>query len=181
MTDSWTIDSNVKKSEKQSSEEYLRSCDVPCHTRTSCENCTHGSCMWCSSLKQCIESNAYSAIYPIGQCMEWTTHPSKCPLLTCSDIQSCSKCLSSPRCGWCDNGSGTGVGVCLEGGSRGPFAINSTHKVLEAKRCPSNWYFSSCPSCECNGHSRCLPHFPSKCIECNNHTEGTNCEKCRGT
>lgn len=182
--ESGPIENHLKTSEKESlDEEPLQEksqCEEPCHTRKSCSNCTHAGCMWCSSLNQCIESNAYSAVYPIGQCMEWATHPSKCPMLTCSDIQSCSKCLRSARCGWCEIAN-TGIGVCLEGSSRGPVAINATHKVLDTKRCPSTkWYFTSCPRCECNGHSKCSP-FTSLAMKCNctDHTEGDNCEQCR--
>ncbi|KAJ6222083.1 hypothetical protein RDWZM_000628 [Blomia tropicalis] len=175
--ENWSSGSKIKN---PSLDEERATCEAPCHTRNSCENCTQGSCMWCSSKRQCIESNAYSAIYPIGQCMEWTTHPYKCSVLTCTDIQSCDKCLKNPQCGWCDNGSGTGVGVCLEGSSRGPFAINSTHKTIEWKRCPApRWYFTECPECQCNGHSKCSVTFPGVCNKpCNHFTEGINCDRC---
>lgn len=82
------------------SDDFRPSCDVPCHMRTSCENCTQGPCMWCSSLRRCIESNAYAAAFPIAQCMEWTIHNYKCPGLSCSDIQTCDRCQRNPRCGW---------------------------------------------------------------------------------
>lgn len=147
-------------------------CEAPCHTRTTCENCTQGSCMWCSSQQRCIESNAYSVLYPIGQCMEWTTHPYKCSVISCSDIQSCDKCLKNPQCGWCDNGSGTGAGICLEGSLRGPNG-NTTMPT-----CPL-WYFTSCPKCQCNGHSKCTID-PEVCDDaCDDNTEGSNCERCR--
>lgn len=174
-----TIENKLKPEKHSSSDDGRTFCEVPCHTRLSCENCTQGSCMWCSSQKRCIESNAYSVIYPIGQCMEWTTHSFKCSVGICSDIQSCDKCLKNPQCGWCDNGSSTGVGVCLEGSSRGPFVINSTHKFVEAKRChASNWHFTHCPKCQCNGHSKCSVK-PNVCnIPCDDFTEGSNCENC---
>ena len=177
--------SSSSSSSTDSDEPSRALCEPACHTRTTCENCTQGTCMWCSSLRQCIESNAYAALYPIGQCMEWTTHAYKCSALSCSDIQSCDRCLKSPQCGWCDNGSGTGVGVCLEGAARGPFALNSsavssirgnvhhahshTHpqhqrqgsQQLDLKRCPAaNWHFSACPACDCNGHAECHPLPP---------------------
>lgn len=135
-----------------------RMCDTPCYTRSSCFNCSHGSCMWCSSNHQCIDSNAYAAIYSLGQCMEWTIHPSKCSCsisqgsnkciaLNCTDIATCDACQKNPRCGWCDDGLGTGVGKCLEG--------SYSHPKI-AKECPFGlWFFVSCPRCQCNGHSEC--------------------------
>lgn len=124
--------------------------------------------------------------------MEWTTHSYKCSALSCTDIQSCDKCLKNPQCGWCDNGSGTGVGVCLEGASRGPFAtaLNNTTtsvaRILEPKRCLSaNWHFSTCPACDCNGHAECHPlppgapaARPPTCKKCHHRTEGEHCERC---
>ncbi|OTF80446.1 hypothetical protein BLA29_001100 [Euroglyphus maynei] len=149
-------------------------CAAPCHTRTSCGNCTQGSCMWCSSQQRCIESNAYSIIYPIGQCMEWTTHPHKCSVISCSDIQTCDDCMKNPQCGWCDDGSGTGAGTCMEGSLRGPNNPNDS-----TISCPE-WYFTSCPKCQCNGHSKC--RFPGICDQpCQHNTEGVNCERCRPT
>ncbi|CAG2113222.1 unnamed protein product [Medioppia subpectinata] len=153
-------------------------CEQPCHTRTTCENCTAGSCMWCSSTRRCIESNAYAAIFPIAQCMEWTIHPYKCSGLTCSDIQSCDRCLKNPLCGWCDDGTGTGVGICLEGASTGPYKWNGTHYSLIMSACPANdWHFAHCPECQCNGHSHCLS--PNVCQKpCNHLTEGSHCQYC---
>jgi len=55
-TESWVENKVSKqKNEKVSQEEERPTCEAPCHTRTTCENCTQGSCMWCSSQKQCIE------------------------------------------------------------------------------------------------------------------------------
>lgn len=81
--------------------------------------------MWCSSLNRCIESNSYSAIFPLAQCSEWTIHPSKCSILSCATQGSCEQCQKIHRCGWCDDGSGTGSGYCLEGHSRGPILSNN--------------------------------------------------------
>ncbi|CAL8239397.1 unnamed protein product [Gadus morhua 'NCC'] len=56
-------------------------CRTPCAMRTNCNECTISSseCMWCSNMKQCVDSNAYVASFPFGQCMEWYTL-STCPL-----------------------------------------------------------------------------------------------------
>lgn len=52
-----------------------RPCKKPCSLRTSCSNCTsHGmECMWCSSTRRCVDSNAYIISFPYGQCLEWQT------------------------------------------------------------------------------------------------------------
>ena len=175
-------DFESNRTEKTSLREELgkASCEPPCHTRTTCENCTQGSCMWCSSSRRCIESNAYAAIFPIAQCMEWTIHPYKCSGLTCSDIQTCDKCLKNPMCGWCDDGTDTGVGVCLEGSATGPYSWNGTHHSLVSGACHgSHWHFSECPSCQCNGHSHCTKETPNVCYKpCKHLTEGNYCQYC---
>nr|XP_027202331.1 attractin-like protein 1 [Dermatophagoides pteronyssinus] len=170
MYEKW---SEIKLDSMNLADKLQVSCSSPCHTRTTCVNCTQGSCMWCSSQQRCIESNAYSIIYPIGQCMEWTTHPHKCSVISCSDIQTCDACMKNPQCGWCDDGSGTGAGTCMAGSLRGPNNSSRTNS------CPE-WYFTSCPKCQCNGHSQC--RFPGLCDQpCQHNTEGTNCEHCRPT
>lgn len=51
---------------------------------------------------------------------------------TCSDCQTIS-----PRCGWCDDDSGTGLGRCIPGMNSGP---------LDASVCSSSqWYFTGEP------------------------------------
>ncbi|GFX85028.1 attractin [Trichonephila clavipes] len=59
-------------------DDYRVKCEIPCSSRYTCENCTQGPCMWCSSQQMCIESNAYAAVFPVAQCMEWTTQITKC-------------------------------------------------------------------------------------------------------
>jgi len=61
---------------------------APCSAHTTCENCTHSACMWCSSgPPHCVESNSYVASFPYGQCREWTTLTSKCPGSIDIDVQ----------------------------------------------------------------------------------------------
>lgn len=155
-----------------------QSCDVPCYQRPTCETCSAGpSCMWCGSLQRCIESNAYAAIFPMAQCMEWTIHSNKCT--NCSDIQTCDKCQQNPRCGWCDDGSGTGVGKCLEGAAKGPYVWSPDGPKYTSGVCSkSNWFFTSCPDCQCNGHSRCHPGTTECQKPCMNLTEGSHCQHC---
>lgn len=62
-----------------------KQCRTPCAMRSTCSECTSSSsseCMWCSNMKQCVDSNAYVASFPFGQCMEWCTM-NTCPRKTC--------------------------------------------------------------------------------------------------
>lgn len=62
----------------------------------------------------------------------------------CTIHQTCKDCQADVACGWCDDGSGTGIGRCLAGGERGPISpvtgSTQTHKCS-----PSNWFFTECP------------------------------------
>ena len=60
-----------------------------------------------------------------------------------------------PACGWCDDGSNRGTGVCLPGGYSGPMTNVSLFQS-EYQCPPQQWFFTSCPPCQCNGHSTCL-------------------------
>uniref|UniRef100_A0ABD2XI47 Attractin-like protein 1 n=1 Tax=Trichogramma kaykai TaxID=54128 RepID=A0ABD2XI47_9HYME len=156
-------------------------CRSPCVDYTSCRNCTETECIWCQNEERCVDKNAYPASFPYGQCREWTTLHEKCRGSSkssssssdgCGSHNSCASCREAVECGWCDDGSGTGRGKCLPGGDARPSA-----KSLDT--CPAeNWYFTSCPLCQCNGHSICEPGT-SKCMECLDLTQGPHCEKCR--
>ena len=152
--------------------------------------------MWCKNLNMCIDRNAYLAAFPYGQCMEWTTQTPECPLQLgngkmktlvflnwdcnlilclpdsypadiCSGYKTCDSCRSNPSCGWCDDGSLTGVGSCHLGGAKGPMTRESAglhgghyyEWVLDERVCRmgdgKSWHFTDCPSCQCNGHSKC--------------------------
>ena len=61
-----------------------------------------------------------------------------------------------PSCGWCDNGDGTGVGVCRVGGAKGPLTpekkghhgYGNVQKWVAADTCRDegkSWHFTSCP------------------------------------
>ncbi|CAH1784738.1 unnamed protein product, partial [Owenia fusiformis] len=153
-------------------------CPAACYTHGSCENCTKTGCMWCSNQRRCVESNSYVASFPYGQCMEWTTHPEKCPATRCTDLKTCSDCQNNPRCGWCDDGTNTGLGSCMEGGDTGPVWSNNTHVEEDRDKCPApRWFFTECPVCQCNGHSTCIPGTDT-CQACGNNTEGDQCQHC---
>ncbi|XP_041283508.1 attractin [Onychostruthus taczanowskii] len=166
-----------------------KQCRTPCALRAACAECTSGSseCMWCSNMQQCVDSNAYVASFPYGQCMEWYTM-SSCPPENCSGYCTCAQCLEQPGCGWCTDPSNTGKGKCLEGSYRGPVRMptpstpgkHSLEPVLNVSLCPVensyNWSFIQCPACQCNGHSRCVNE--SICEKCENLTTGRHCETC---
>lgn len=170
----WSVEHNKCMFLGNRSTEETYPCPPPCSMSTSCTNCTQEDCIWCQNEERCVDKNAYTASFPYGQCREWTTYAGKCrAALTgvsqCSFYKTCSQCRDDPACGWCDDGSSTGLGKCLDGGDSGP---------LDQMECPANhWYFTHCPSCQCNGHSAC--NDGSTCGTCAGHVYGTNCEKCK--
>ena len=68
-------------------------------------------------------------------------------------------CILDPSCGWCDSGSGTGLGLCRVGGAKGPLIPQKTQKNnrvtyghiekwVAADTCRDQgktWHFTSCP------------------------------------
>ncbi|XP_044593678.1 attractin-like protein 1 isoform X2 [Cotesia glomerata] len=156
----------------------LDTCRSPCVEYTSCRNCTESDCIWCQNEHKCVDKNAYPASFPYGQCREWTTSDSRCRATEtgrewCSFYSSCLSCRSDPGCGWCDDGSNTGKGKCIAGGARGP-KMGSSEDTCPIDR----WFFTKCPSCQCNGHSTCYPNT-TECIKpCGNLTRGAHCDKC---
>ncbi|KAG8231674.1 hypothetical protein J437_LFUL007448 [Ladona fulva] len=150
-------------------------CNTPCSELTSCMNCTVEECIWCQNEGRCVDKNAYTASFPYGQCREWTTLQSRCRPTpsgrpSCSFYRTCEDCRADPACGWCDDGSGTGLGDCLPGGYSDPM---TPHKC---KR--NNWYFTQCPTCQCNGHSTCA-NGTNVCNQpCANLTHGAHCQHC---
>ena len=74
----------------------------------------------------------------------------------CYGYQTCTECREDPACGWCDDGTGTGVGACRVGGASGPLEkmaqreISSSHvQWIAADTCSTSqqksWHFTSCP------------------------------------
>jgi len=159
-------------------QDYHSKCKAPCYIHSSCENCTQESCMWCSNQQRCVDSNSYVASFPYGQCMEWTTQKQKCPGTRCKDLQTCDQCQRNPSCGWCDDGTNTGLGQCMEGGSSGPYTVTEEGATRSPGLCvASQWYFTECPLCQCNGHSTCYENS-SECVSCEDLTTGPQCESC---
>lgn len=153
------------------------SCDTPCFKRKSCLECTTTKCIWCSTSQECIDSSAYFAYHNIGQCMHYVAHNLKCDAASCSDIESCDECLANPKCGWMNDRSDTGKGKCMDGDSSGPTKLATYNHDKEILK-PTNWYYSSCPPCQCNGHSICNSNSSTCHQPCFDFTEGPNCDKC---
>ncbi|RNA05463.1 attractin 1 [Brachionus plicatilis] len=125
----------------------------------------------CSSHMNCNSCQLNSNCIWNGNICEYFT---SIDLTPCSALHSnCSSCITDERCGWCtkdtqgDGTLNTGFGKCLEGGE-----LKSLNK-----ECEDNWFFSSCPSCECNGHSTCSNS--SACTKCMNNTQGPYCSECK--
>ncbi|KAJ8961064.1 hypothetical protein NQ314_005994 [Rhamnusium bicolor] len=97
-------------------------CQNVCSEYNSCLNCTQEECIWCQNEGRCVDKNAYTSSFPYGQCREWTTVGTKCRTRgsdensQCSFYKTCAKCRDDPACGWCDDGSRTGLGTCMPGG-----------------------------------------------------------------
>eukprot|EP00094_Tigriopus_californicus_P013495 TCALIF_13053-PA protein Name:"Similar to tag-53 Putative protein tag-53 (Caenorhabditis elegans)" AED:0.08 eAED:0.08 QI:208/1/1/1/0.92/1/14/654/1185 len=177
-------------------EESGNACPASCSERTNCMNCTHGLCMWCKNLHMCIDRNAYLASFPYGQCMDWTTEKDDCPVPSknetlpddiCVGYRTCKSCRSNPSCGWCDDGSLTGLGTCMVGGAASPLKrVNQGghghFAWVPDDQCPQSdgksWHFTTCPDCECNGHSSCTVEKSTCDKPCDEFTGGEHCEKC---
>jgi hypothetical protein len=155
-------------------------CEKSCFMRRSCNECTSARCIWLSSTEQCIESSAYFAYggHLVGP---YIAHSSKCSFASCSDIETCDMCLSNPRCGWLNDQSQTGLGRCLEGTSSGPLTNTNTNlfelNITRIGTSLTNWFYTSCPLCQCNGHSFCFAKT-GICANCLDHTEGSQCSRC---
>ncbi|XP_064603271.1 LOW QUALITY PROTEIN: attractin-like protein 1 [Liolophura sinensis] len=144
-------------------------CSAPCDSHISCDNCTKAKCMWCTNLERCVETNSYTASFPYGICQEWSIGSNQCSKTMCGELKTCDECHSNPRCGWCNSPNNTGLGMCMEGGDSGD---------LE-KNCPDKrWFFTSCPLCQCNGHSQCK-NGTNNCVECQSYTTGPQCGRCK--
>ena len=139
-----------------------------CGSFKTCEICTmRSTCMWCGILNTCVSNDAHVTSFPFGQCYEWFQKP-HCGQTQCQGHLTCKSCQMDPRCGWCDDGSGTGRGKCHEGTLEGD---------KNGKCQKDGWFWVDCPKCNCSGHSKCSPN--GACIECQNFTTGKNCERCQ--
>ncbi|XP_070211800.1 attractin-like protein 1 isoform X1 [Littorina saxatilis] len=162
-------------------------CQKPCSVYSNCSSCTQKECMWCSNLALCINTKAYVASFPYGQCMDWTTKGEKCSATECAGRKSCKDCLTNSKCGWCNGLENNGLGQCMDGGMTGPIQRPGTTTVAPPSagqpatqpQCPlDRWFFTDCPLCDCNGHSTC-PANSSLCETCAFPTQGDRCEYCQ--
>ena len=86
----------------------------------------------------------------------------------CEGFQTCEECQSNPACGWCDDGSNTGLGKCIEGGDDWPYTedLDAIQEgggrgvwIPDPEACPTpRWYFAECPR-KCDG---LLEHYSSQ-------------------
>ncbi len=54
-------------------------CLPRCDTKKTCSSCTSdNSCMWCSNLNLCFDSNSYTTSFPYGQCSSWNYGSGDC-------------------------------------------------------------------------------------------------------
>ncbi|CDW57793.1 Laminin EGF and Kelch 6 and Kelch 3 domain contai ning protein [Trichuris trichiura] len=161
----------------------------PCSLISTCSECTKNGCFWCATTQDCFDQNALVLSHSYGQCIQWTGNTEECSLLDCPSILTCDGCLlAGPNCGWCDDGSGTGLGRCMKGSTNGPAVLNEERNAYEVNfgLCPlASWYVTSCPACQCNGHGFCSnetaeeePTELLKCLSCANRTTGAHCERC---
>jgi len=151
-----------------------------CHQRHTCQECisldSDDSCVWCESHNLCVSRTVYDVTFPYLQCMQVLERgKGTCSSLKCEGMKSCRDCHMLPGCGWCDDGSGTGLGKCIQGGDHGPFPPpwNSNSSATCSK---PHWNFIDCPACQCNGHSKCIKE--NSCGECQHDTTGSHCEQC---
>ena len=89
--------------------------------------------------------------------------------LKCQDHKTCQDCHTLSGCGWCDDGSRTGLGRCVEGGDDGP-----SNRTGPSKHCPADrWHFVGCPGISC----RCF-HFVQWALirnQADRTTKGVTC------
>lgn len=170
-----------KNSTETTHETVSVTCSRVCSEFTSCNNCTQEECIWCQNEGRCVDKNAYTASFPYGQCREWTTVSSRCrsrgakDSSQCSFFATCAQCRNEPACGWCDDGSRTGLGQCMAGGYTGPTLHE--HSLPSSTCPPERWHFTTCPGCQCNGHASCHANS-SLCQACGDLTGGPHCDRC---
>lgn len=146
--------------------------------------------MWCPTTSRCVSMDAYMVNFPYGQCQSWVTatniisnqHACQLDPMDCSKQKTCAECQRvGPNCGWCDDGSGTGLGKCLPGSLEAP-----DNELFCPKDGKSKWYFTNCSACQCNGHSNCTLRRRSlewnieerSCTQCDHNTTGEHCQFC---
>ncbi|TMS36219.1 hypothetical protein L596_003438 [Steinernema carpocapsae] len=155
-----------------------QTCPSPCAFHRNCQQCmeVRSQCMWCPSTQRCVSLDTYMISFPYGKCHSWVTAANnqnqnlcKRDPTDCGVQKTCAECqLVGPGCGWCDDGSNTGLGTCLPGSQSGPRSSNAC--------APFKWYYVGQPKCQCNGHSDC--DAKGNCKECRNNTTGVNCGTC---
>ena len=135
----------------------LASCPSLCSDRSSCTECLSmsGRCVWCHSSSSCLLFSVYTSEYQFGGCRHWSDISrvgeeveEKCD--SCSQHSTCSGCLQSLGCGWCN-------GTCSTRDSCPP---------------PREWQYFTCPDIdECslglhNCHPDAVCHNTARAFQC---------------
>uniref|UniRef100_S4RXC7 EGF-like domain-containing protein n=1 Tax=Petromyzon marinus TaxID=7757 RepID=S4RXC7_PETMA len=150
-------------------------CPVPCHSLTTCEDCTKAKgasggwqeCVWSGALRQCVSPSFLPMRCAGGACGQLVSGSADgCPA-PCLAERQCSLCLRQLACGWCAVNGLNGLGGCMPGSLAGPSPGRCSAQPF------GRWAYEACPAeNEClNGHNSCnasedcvdLPHG----FECN--------------
>uniref|UniRef100_A0A0L8GCI5 EGF-like domain-containing protein n=1 Tax=Octopus bimaculoides TaxID=37653 RepID=A0A0L8GCI5_OCTBM len=173
----------------RSFKQHSSECPSECYQNKTCEKCvsSHGAeggsqhCVWSEKLHECIPP-AYIPLHcSAGECGSLLREYNHCPI-RCMEIQQCSRCISSPSCGWCSFGDQLdGRGICMPGGLSGTsnglcsesnITYGSTHlseriqDKFPDKDLKISWVFVKCPpEDECkNSHHTC-DATTEKCVD----------------
>lgn len=178
---SWScVIKGIQRGDHSDREYNSRQCPTQCYRNQTCEKCvsSHGAeggsqhCVWSEKLKECIPP-AYIPLHcSAGECGSLFREYNHCPV-RCMEIQQCSRCISTPSCGWCSFGAQLdGRGLCMPGGLSGTsnglcsetnITYGSTHlseKIQDQypnQALKISWVFVKCPpEDECkNSHHTC--------------------------
>ncbi|KAM4703377.1 multiple epidermal growth factor-like domains protein 8 [Rhinophrynus dorsalis] len=173
------------------------SCSPSCSRHTHCSACIqHPRCGWCARQGgngegQCLEGGLSGPIKNLQeQCSSVDSHWAfmSCPPENeclnhhhdCNETQNCSDLPQGFQC-TCKKGYTLNnlTGLCHPVCDHG--CVNGT--CVEPNRCSCNFGYvgENCSvACRCNRHSNCLGlGAEDKCLECQNNTMGTYCEKCK--
>ncbi|XP_022827205.1 attractin-like protein 1 [Spodoptera litura] len=145
------------------------------HHAHGSEELSQRACFWDYDTIKCKPVNSSEDIRSVaaaGPCSAPCSTFQTCANCTAEECIWCAsagRCVDKPACGWCDDGAGTGRGLCLPGGARSPHAP----RVCAQHR----WHFTACPVCQCNGHSVCAAS--GRCVQpCAGRTVGDHCDQC---
>jgi hypothetical protein len=160
-------------------------CPLPCESYKMCSKCLlNSNCGWCAEngngIGKCVEGNLegkncrkswnYLQCPPEDECIN-NHHNCNNTTEKCVDLLNGFECL-------CAEGykrlNGECQPICSQGCSYG------TCVHPDVCKCEFGYVGHNCSiACKCSGHSDCAgPNQLDVCLECKNHTKGSQCEKC---